>query len=392
MRAAAGGDSSSGSSGPGGGGAGTVGGAGGNANSATVPKGTQKGGTGGSHGAVLAVDPTQAYTGSDGGDGNPADLGSGGGGAGGFGLVLSGGTSPYTVGYGATGGKGGKGGDNKMFDTGAGGDGGIGLYIDGTGHSVTISNNVTITGGAGGAHGVGTAAIRNGGRDGADGVGGYGIYGKNLTLTLGSGVTVTGGLAGDGTTRSPAIYFAAGSASDNSVIISDDTQTLTGGVDVASGAAYTLTLTGSGSTFDSSKLARAATFGKASAVDISSTGTWVITGGDDAGLNFNQKPNYSSVTLSGGTLQLGDAHGIGALYGSVVIGHDTTLTHGFGVGASRSGSYVAGSVGDLSFGPTSGSGQQKGTLIVNQIQGQTSFKCKARCSSQTRTAIPATSS
>ncbi len=370
----AGGDSSTGSSGPGGGGAGTVGGAGGNANSATVPKGTQKGGTGGSHGAVLAADPTQAYTGTDGGDGNPADLGSGGGGAGGFGLVLSGGTGPYTVGYDAIGGKGGKGGDNKMYDTGAGGDGGIGLYIDGTGHSVTISDNVTITGGAGGTHGSSIAAIRNGGRDGADGVGGYGIYGKNLTLTLGSGVTVTGGLAGDGTTRSPAIYFAAGSVSDNSVIIKDDTQTLTGGVDVASGAAYTLSLTGPGSTFDSSKLAPAATFGKAAAVDINSTGTWVITGTDGAGLAFNGRPKYGTATLSGGTLQLGDANGIGALYGSVVIGHDTILTHGSGVGASRSGSYVAGSVGDLGFGPASGSGQKMGTLVVDQIQNQTSLE------------------
>ncbi len=278
------------------------------------------------------------------------------------------------MGYDAIGGKGGKGGDNKMYDTGAGGDGGIGLYIDGTGHSVTISDNVTITGGAGGTHGSSIAAIRNGGRDGADGVGGYGIYGKNLTLTLGSGVTVTGGLAGDGTTRSPAIYFAAGSVSDNSVIIKDDTQTLTGGVDVASGAAYTLSLTGPGSTFDSSKLAPAATFGKAAAVDINSTGTWVITGTDGAGLAFNGRPKYGTATLSGGTLQLGDANGIGALYGSVVIGHDTILTHGSGVGASRSGSYVAGSVGDLGFGPASGSGQKMGTLVVDQIQNQTSLE------------------
>jgi hypothetical protein len=261
-----GGDSEShGSSGPGGGGAGLgTGGPGGTALPATRPQGTGKGGTGGTHGARLPRGPAQAYTGTDGGDGNAADLGSGGGGEGGYGLILTGSLLPVTVDYNATGGKGGNGGDNKMFDTGSGGDGGIGLYIEGTGSSVAVSNNVVITGGAGGKPGTAGALNanglpQNGGKNGDNGVGGYGIYGNELTLTLGSGVVVTGGLAGDGTTRSPAVYFAGGSASANTIIIEDDTQTLTGGVDVAAGAAYTLKLTGTGSAFNSSKLAPRAT-------------------------------------------------------------------------------------------------------------------------------------
>ncbi len=375
-----GGDSEShGSSGPGGGGAGLgSGGPGGTALPATRPQGTGKGGTGGTHGARLPRGPAQAYTGTDGGDGNAADLGSGGGGEGGYGLILTGGPLPVTVDYNATGGKGGNGGDNKMFDTGSGGDGGIGLYIEGTGASVAVSNNVVITGGAGGKPGTAGALNangmpQNGGKNGDNGVGGYGIYGNELTLTLGSGVVVTGGLAGDGTTRSPAVYFAGGSASANTIIIKDDTQTLTGGVGVAAGAAYTLSLTGTGGTFNSSKLAPNGVYGKASVVEFNSTGTWFVTGQDNATLSYGQRPAYSAVNLNGGTLQLGDASGIGALYGNVVIGHDTTLTNGTTVGTDRTGASVPAAVGDLSFGPAPGTGQKMGTLVLNQIPNHTSL-------------------
>ncbi len=349
-------DSPSGSAGAGGGGAGTVGGAGGAAAAATTPTGTAKGGAGGSHGGVLSSDPTQTYAGTDGGDGNPADLGSGGGGAGGYGLVLSGGAGPYTVGYNVTAGKGGKGGNNRFYDTGSGGDGGVGLYVNGTGLSVTINNAATITGGAGGAHGTAKdPAVRNGGRDGADGVGGYGIYGEKLTLTLNPGTVISGGLSGDGVTRANSIYFGAGSASENAIVLDSGMPTLTGTVGVAAGAAYTLHLTGTnGGTFDLATIDHNSVvpgaYSNLSALDIDSGGTWVFTGNDGA------NPGYgSSATLKSGILQLGNATKAGVMNGAIFLDPGTTLTNGA----------KGGSVGDIAFNNATGS-QATGTLLINQ--------------------------
>ncbi|KFJ32598.1 hypothetical protein DK68_1071 [Brucella suis] len=152
------------------------------------------------------------------------------------------------------GGAGGDGANTSRGQNSGGGGGGAGVYVVGNSTLVTITNNGTITGGAGGLNsawpvyygatggaGEGGAAgsIRTGGSQGTSSQGGAGIIGANIAV-INNG-TITGGIGGTGGlnagVQNDAVTFQSGT---NSLTLT--TKSVISGVVSANGNDDTLTL------------------------------------------------------------------------------------------------------------------------------------------------------
>jgi hypothetical protein len=132
-----------------------------------------------------------------------------------------------------TGGKGGAGGSAGAGGSGgaggAGGAGGVGVLLTSSGNTVFNRASDSITGGAGGAGGSGAAA----------GIGGVGVSGSGMTvINLG---TISGGLSGAGV-EADATDFNGGT----NTLSLGVSQSMTGSVNVGSGASLTIDQTVAG--------------------------------------------------------------------------------------------------------------------------------------------------
>jgi outer membrane autotransporter protein len=156
---------------------------------------------------ILATDPVTGGKGGNGGSGLGPYGDGGGGGGGGIGVVFTGTTSLVVNGT-ITGGAGGNGG-NGSLNTGddtygaSGGAGGTGLRVTQSGVTVTV--NAAITGGQGGAIGLGLHTPIKA----VTGAGGAGIVGAGITII--DNASISGGLSGDSTKRGNAITVTGGS-------------------------------------------------------------------------------------------------------------------------------------------------------------------------------------
>ena len=287
---------------------------------------------------------TSSFTGGHGGAGGRNNSGAyGGGGDGGTGLVLVNLTqnsktyaSTAVVGSGlsSTGGYGGKGSGGSA--------GGKGIYLLDTIAGDTVTNNGTITGGAGGANtsGVGgtggagvafsatgsgfAATLTNavGGKI-AGGTGGAGVRGASLTV-IDAG-TIAGGA---GTTPGDAITFTGGT---NILALggSDETTTagatngFTGAIDIQAG---TLTFQQSVGNASNPSVKTTSTFGINVTVGDTIIGSGAVIKAESGTLTFTAADTYTGgTTISAGFLQLGSGTTNGSVSGAIVDNAVLTL-------------------------------------------------------------------
>ncbi|EEY03035.1 outer membrane autotransporter barrel domain protein [Brucella neotomae 5K33] len=204
------------------------------------------------------------------------------------------------------GGAGGDGANTSRGQNSGGGGGGAGVYVVGNSTLVTITNNGTITGGAGGLNsawpvyygatggaGEGGAAgsIRTGGSQGTSSQGGAGIIGANIAV-INNG-TITGGIGGTGglnaEVQNDAVTFQSGT---NSLTLT--TKSVISGVVSANGNDDTLTLQNTLSKID---------------------------GGQSEGANISatQYKGFEHLVVNGGRWTVG---------GSAIVSGETTLNGG----------------------------------------------------------------
>ncbi len=158
---------------------------------------------------IDAADPVTGGNGGNGGNGVGSFGDGGAGGGGGIGVVFTGATSltvngAVSGGIGGTGGNGGLGFGSSGSFPGGGGDGGTGLHVTQPGATVFV--NAAVTGGQGGAIGVGQNSSSEART--RTGAGGAGIIANGTSIISTS--SISGGLNGAGTARGDAITFIGG--------------------------------------------------------------------------------------------------------------------------------------------------------------------------------------